>query len=538
MSDGLLLGLDIGLTVSKAVVFDLRGCRVASARRENENAMPARHQVERDPEAFWATVATIIRDAVSGMEDKIVAVGIAAHGDGAWLVDESGVSVRPAILSLDSRAHDESYELSNGDRGRRLQALIGQRPWPASPGSVLLWLQRNEPGTLDRARWLLATKDYIRLRLTGQAATDFTEASSAFADVNTQCVTPMAFELQGLVGLEHLIPPVFASYDVAGVVNEAASAATGLAVGTPVVAGLHDVDAGALGVGSVHAGDVTVIAGSWSVNQVISDRPALDDRWITRSFVERGRWMCMAASPASSTNLEWFARSLCGEEMAAARAEGRDPFGFVDREVSAVDPTDDAVYFLPYLYGSPMERDASATFAGVRAWHTRGHLLRGVYEGIAFNHWYHLSGLLDTFEGGRIKVMGGVSRSPLWQQLLTDLVGREIEVSGAPEPGALGAAICAAVGAGRYGDFIEAADGMVGPCERITPLISSHVRLRRRYADYIDLVGTLRPWWDRLEENLGAASGGRVPGKIAAVDPGVRLLSEVKQSTSVSNRPN
>lgn len=513
MREGLLLGLDIGLTVSKAVVFDLRGRQVASARQENENAMPARHRVERDPEQFWATVARMIRDAVAGLEDQIIAVGIAAHGDGAWLVDESGVSVRPAILSLDSRAHDESFELSNGDRGRNLHKLIGQRPWPASPGSVLLWLQRNEPATLERARWLLSTKDYLRLRLTGQAATDFTEASSAFADVNSQCVTPVAFELQGIAGLEHLMPPVFASYDVAGVVNEAASAVTGLCVGTPVVAGLHDVDAGALGVGSVRVGDVTVIAGSWSVNQVISDRPALDERWITRSFVERGRWMCMAASPASSTNLEWFARSLCAEEMSAARAEARDPFGFVDREVSAVDPTDDAVYFLPYLYGSPLDQDASATFAGVRAWHTRGHLLRGVYEGIAFNHWYHLSGLLDTFEGGRIKVMGGVSRSRLWQQLLTDLVGREIEVSGAPEPGALGAAICGAVGAGRYTSYIEAANAMVGPSERITPSMSSHERLRRRYSDYIDLVGALQPWWDRLGENVVVASGGKAPAK-------------------------
>lgn len=164
----------------------------------------------------------------------------------------------------------------------------------------------------------------------------------------------------------------------------------------------------------------------------------------------------MAVSPASSANLEWFVRNLASRDVDWARSHGRDPYAFIDEEIGATGDHDERVTVLPYLYGSPHDVDASGAYVGLRAWHTRGHLLRGIYEGIAFNHRFHVDALLEGFAATDIRVMGGVARSRLWPQLFADTLGRPVLVPQVPEPGALGTAMCAAVGAGcRPGSLLE-----------------------------------------------------------------------------------
>lgn len=499
-----LLGIDVGLTATKAVLFDTRGTMVRSASALTLEQVPRPHHVERDGEAFWSSLAATLREVTQDRDHHILAIGVSAHGDGLWLVDADGMPVRPGILSLDTRARLDAQQLSAGPAGDALLDLTGQQPWPASPATLLHWLSREEPTALERARWMLSTKDLVRHRLTGTIGTDLTEASVSFTDMRTQDYTAEAFNLYGLGDLAGLAPPIALPTDVVGTVTEAAAAATGLPAGTPVVAGLHDVDAGAIGAGAIQPGQLTVIAGSFSINEVISDKPRADNRWCARSFVTPGRWMSMALSPASSTNLEWFVRKLCRRDVEAAKSQGIDPYWFVDEEVGAVAPDDSRVTVLPYLYGSPQPEDASAAYVGLRAWHSRGHLLRGVYEGIAFNHRQHVDALADGFPIDEIRLIGGVTRSRIWPQILADTLNRSIVVPTVAECGALGTAMCAAVGAGVHPDLTAAGDAMGGATRVVHPVADQAARLDQAYTDYQELVTALRPWWRSREQRDSA----------------------------------
>lgn len=194
----------------------------------------------------------------------------------------------------------EAKQFCQGPVGLKALAVTGQVAAPHSPSALLAWLRHNEPETLDRAKWLLHCKDWLRLRLTGQTATDPTEASHSFTDAATQNWSSEALALYGLESLRHLLPPIVSSSSVAGKVSESAAARTGLAVGTPVITGAHDVDAAALGIGAVTPGAMRIIMGTISINQIVADHPVSDPRWLARSFVTPGQYLHMSTSPSET----------------------------------------------------------------------------------------------------------------------------------------------------------------------------------------------------------------------------------------------
>jgi L-xylulokinase len=371
---------------------------------------------------------------------------------------------------------------------------IGQMPMVSSAGPMLRWLKENEPEVYQRIRYLLFSKDIVRYWLTGDIAQDYTEVSSGFTDVNTQAVAPEIFDLYGVPELVGTVPKVLQSTQLAGGLTAEAAWATGLPEGLPVAAGLHDIVAGSVGVGAIHSGDVSVVAGSYCVNQYITDSPIIGD-WMTRSFVRKGLWNSMTASPSSSTNMDWFARVLLPDLVESSRASGSGSFGFLNTILDDLAPlSSDSPYYLPFLYGSPLPVDATAGIVGLRSWHTRADAVRAVFEGIALNHRYHLDQLPIPVEAIP-KVMGGISRNPVWSQMVADLLGREIEISSAAEPGALGVAMAAFVAAGVYPDLDAAVAGMVRPGRRVTP--GADVALMEdRYTRYVALLGALTSWWE------------------------------------------
>ena len=229
----------------------------------------------------------------------MIGVGASAHGDGGWLLDERLDPVRPGILSLDSRAIGTAEEL-NRTKGEDLMRVTGQGVFPASSGAVLKWLVDHEPETVAKARWFCYAKDFLRARFTDTIGTDLTEASTAFTNVHTQDYDPEALELYGLSEYAHLLPELQAPADVAGPITFLAQQHTGFPEGVPYVAGMHDVDAGAIGSGGVRAGQLVVLAGTWSINEVISDKVNISTDWLARSFVKKGMWLNMAVSPAEA----------------------------------------------------------------------------------------------------------------------------------------------------------------------------------------------------------------------------------------------
>ena len=494
----LVLGLDCGLTVTKAVLFDETGRERATASARVPQDTPHPRWLERDVDALWTASAGAIRSAIdqAGVAaGDVVGVGTTAHGDGLYLLDAEGRPTRPGILSLDSRAHEivERWE-AEGRFGRMLE-VTGQVPGPLSPAALLTWVRENEPDVFERSAWALPCKDVMKLYLTGEVTTDTTESSTSFTDVRTQAYSQEALAVYGLEDCAGMLAPVVACTEVAGTVTREAAEMTGLAPGTPVVSGLHDVDACAIGIGCLEPGQLAMIAGTASINEVISDQPIVDQRWFCRNFVHPGRWMNMSLSLSSATNLEWFAQRLCQADMAAATARGEDPFAFVEHEISAIadDPGD--VLFLPFLYGSPHGAGASGTFLGMRGWHDRGHLLRAVLEGVVFNHRTHIDALRDAFGITEGRLTGGAARSRRWAQIFSDALGLTVLLTDAGESGALGTAMCAAVGTGMHDSLEQAAAASVRIVDRLQPNPEAGERLEEGYANYRKAIDALADIW-------------------------------------------
>jgi len=489
-----VLGLDCGLTVTKATVYDAGGHSLGSAEQASKHTSPHPHWVERDMGELWRIGAHVIRQALTAAAvpaEAIAAVATTGHGDGVYLVDSAGAPVRPGVVSLDSRAVEllREWEL-DGTMAHALK-ITGQHPIAAAPAPLLAWLARHEPSSIERTRWVMSCKDWLKFKLTGEATADLTEASESFTDVQTQRYSDAALTLFGLPSLREMLPPALPSTEIAGTVTAATALETGLAPGTPVVAGIHDVDACALGSGCVHPGDLAIIAGTFSINEVIGDTPSPDARWSTRNFVDYGRWMHMALSPASAANLEWFVRQFCPDEVASAEATGTSPFAFVDRVVRTVDGDPHDVIFLPYLYGSPQSRDSGAAFTGLRGWHTRVDALRAVLDGVTFNHRYHIDALREKFTVNGARLSGGGSRAPYWAQLFADALRLPVEVVQIPESGTLGAAICAMVGAGLHLTVDDAVASAHIPVQNFMPDANRADRLDGTYARYRALAQEL-----------------------------------------------
>jgi L-xylulokinase len=362
----------------------------------------------------------------------------------------------------------------------------------------LAWFKENEPEILERTCWVLYVKDWLRYKLTGEYATDPTEASSGFTDVNTQEYSDEAFPLYGLEEVRGKLPPIIGCMEVAGQVTREAAEVTGLREGTLVVSGAHDVDASSIGSGSIKPGQLTMIAGTWSINEVISDEPVLSEGWACRNFVVPGLWMNMSASPASATNLEWFVQRLSPLEVQSAEEHGTSPFDFVNEEVKDVLDEKSQVFYHPFLYGSPYGDAATAGFFGLRGWHTRGHLLKALFEGTVFNHKSHVDTLRSGFEFTRVRLTGGGSRSELWSQMFADALDTTVEVTEAGEAGALGAAVCAGIGTGVYSSLDDATGRVVRLLRVHEPNPESRDRLTEAYETYTALAEALEPVWPRL----------------------------------------
>ncbi|MGI4857161.1 MAG: FGGY-family carbohydrate kinase [Janthinobacterium lividum] len=497
-----LLGLDSGSTATKAVIFDTAGRTVAVGSRRVAQRQPRPRHVERDMEETWAAAAGAIRDALELGKvpaGAIAAVGVTGHGDGLYLVDHAGAPLGPGILSLDSRAFAVRQQWDAAGLMRPALELTGQQPYPYAAISLLEWIRVNEPERYARIGHVLFCKDWLRLRLTGVPATDPTEASSSFTDVHTQQYSTDVLRLYGLASIEHALPRIVPSAALAGRVTAQAAAQTGLREGTPVATGLHDVTSSAVGLGNTEPGVVSITAGTFSINEILSDRPRLDPRWSCRNGTHPGQWMNMSISPASSSNVDWFMREFFGHETRQAEQAGRSVFDLIGGELQAAFAEPGSLMFHPFLFGSPFEAPASAAFFGIRGWHGRAHMARAVIEGMVFNHRYHVEALTSTFPARRAGLTGGGSSSPLLAQLFADTLGMPVDIPESQEASALGAALCAGVSTGLFGSLAEAGTRACRVQRTHRPDPERHAQLTQAYELYMQLILAMNPLWPALD---------------------------------------
>ncbi|SDY96231.1 L-xylulokinase [Jannaschia faecimaris] len=497
----LLLGIDSGLTVTKAVLFDETGQEVAVARRRLPQSIPEAHHVERDMVGLWSATCDAIAEALDACgrpASDVIGIAATAHGDGLYLLDRSAQPLGPGILSLDSRAQGVVDRWQADGLFHDALDLTGQVPHASAPSAILAHIRDTDPDRFAAIGHVLSCKDWLRTCLTGTIGTDRTEASTAFTDVETQNYTQAALALYGLAELTHALPAMADSDAFVGHVTKAAAARTGLVAGTPVMAGLHDVTASGLGIGGQRAGAVDVVAGTYSINEMVTDAPTRGAAWFCRNGIRAGQWNAMSISPTSTTNYDWFIGTFC---------QGEPSPGLHDRlakDLSRALDRPSSVLFHPYLFGSPFGAGASGSLTGLQGWHDRSDVLRAVLEGIAFTHRHHIDALRGVGPFDLMRLTGGVSRNPRFAQLMADVTGLRVVVSATGEAAAWGAALCAGSGAGLWSTPFDDPRDLPALSRAFEPDPSRVARNEYRYATFCGVADALAPIWPDLQR-LGAA---------------------------------
>lgn len=493
-----LLGLDAGNTVIKAVIFDLQGNEIASVAEEGHSRMPHPGHVERGLTELWANARAVIKPAISDAgirPEEIAAIGCAGHGNGLYTLDRQGEPLL-AIQSLDTRASDLVEEWQSVHVGDRTYPISLQRPWPSQTPTLLAWIKRYRPETFAKIGTVFLCKDFIVNRLTGQRVSEVSDmAGCGLLNVANRQYDHNLMTAFGLGDCMDLLPPLIESADIAGTITEDAAAQTGLAIGTPVIGGLFDVVASAIGSGVTRTNAASIIVGTWSINQVITDHPNLRNPVFMSSTFDRERFMAIESSATSAANLEWLVREFFHNEQ----TDGRSPFDICCELAGAIEPAANDPIYHPFLYGAQQNGNARAGFYGVAGWHTKGHLIRALLEGVAFGHRQHIETLrLAGVDFNEAIISGGGSRSLLWPQIFADVLGVPVSVARSHQTGALGAAIAAGTAVGVFADFEAGAEAMV-QCERhYQPNALRTAHYARRYQLYRDIADAMAPIWKRM----------------------------------------
>ena len=492
------LGIDLGGTVVKASIFDRNGVESGSSGKRTRLISSSAGQAERDVEETRALTFEAVKDALdsAGLTGgQIAAVATTGHGKGVYIVNSDG-SFGPGIISTDTRSIEVSNRLqAHPDFDRQVYQRTLQPLWPAHTATILVWLKQTQPETYRRIDKIMLAKDLLRCFLTGEVATEKTDISGTglWNNVEGRLDTDV-LEFLDIGEIADAVPTVHTSHTVVGSVSATAAAASGLREGTPVVGGLFDVNACALATGLQQPDELAAVVGTWSISEFVTrDISAVQtaaERYVIQAHCVPDYWMVHEASPTSASNLEWFIGTLLPDIAENER------FDYCNSVVAAT--SDSHVTFFPFLFGDDLGANATGTLWGLRAGTTREQIIRAVYEGVVFQHARHLNRLLKVVpEPKQIRFAGGATRSDVWMQLFADTLGIPVSVSPATELGALGAAICAAVGVGDYADFSEAMNAMTATRHTFTPDAERVDALQHRQQRFDCAVQDMAPVWSR-----------------------------------------
>ncbi len=475
-----LLGIDIGTTATKSVVFDVGSGIIGGASRPTDLRSLHAGWAEEDPEQWWRNVVAVAGEAV--VETPIDAIGVSGMVPCVVLVDERGRVLRHSIQQNDSRAVVEIAELRERFNGTDIVGRTGSPITQQSVAPTLLWIQRNEPAVWDRVRWIMGSYDYITYRLTGIPTIERNWAlESGLYDLGTG---EWAWDIVEAAHLDpRYLPPVNDPSTIVGTVSTAAAAETGLRAGTPVVAGAADHVASAFSAGAIEPGDLVVKLGGAGDILLTTDRPVVDHRLYLDFHLVPGRYLPNGCMAASGSFIRWFQRELAGSE----------PLEQLDQEAAASQPGASGIVALPYFLGekTPInDPDARGAFIGLHLGHRRGDLFRAVLESVAYGFKHHLEVFTELgFEPGRIRLTDGGSKSRVWAQIISDVLERPVEPVRFTGGSAFGVAFAAAIGTGALDDW-QAISGLFELAEPVEP--QPDERYEESYRIYRQLYPALK----------------------------------------------
>lgn len=509
------LGLDNGGTTTKAALYDEKGNEVGFASVETRMLTPKPGFTERDMDEMWEANCAVIREVLekTGIDASHVrAVAICGHGKGLYLWGKNNRPVRNGIISTDNRAWEYMVKWREDGTEKKAFELTCQHVMACQPVALLAWLKDHEPEIMDNIKYIFEAKDYVRFRLTGEAYAEMTDFSGTnLVNLHTRQYDPRILELFGLSELMDALPPLRLSTDICGTVCAEAAIKTGLREGTPVAGGMFDIDACALAAHVADEDHVCMIAGTWSINEFIRKTPVLDGTVMMNSlFCIPEYYLIEECSPTSAGNNEWFVQTLMPEFIREEKRAGRSPWQEIDKMVESIAPSEFCPIFLPFLMASNVHPNAKGSFVGMSSYHTRAHLLRSVFEGIAFSHRYHYEKLRKCMERDpkSIRLAGGAARSKIWTQIFADVMKCPVETVAVRETGALGSAIAAAVAVGDYANINDALDAMSRLAPAVMPNPDNFEVYDKKYELYCKTIDALDSVWDSYQALIDRTSKG------------------------------
>lgn len=498
---GIYLGIDIGTSATKTLAMREDGKIVADASVEYPLYSPRPGWSEQNPEDWWqATVESIQAVLKKGRvkPNDVKGIGLSGQMHGSVFLDKNHNVIRPAILWNDQRTAAECAEIEKLAGGRK--KLIRMVANPALTGFTapkILWLRRHELKNFDRTKQILLPKDYVRFRLTGEFATEVSDASGMLLlDVKNR---KWSHSLLGKLDLDKsLLPKVYESEEVSGRLTKTIADLLGLPEGVPVVGGGGDQAAGAIGNGIVKKGAISATMGTSGVVFAHSDDVQLDDTGRVHTFCHavRGKWHVMGVVLSAGGSLQWYRNQFADAEKAVASSINVDPYEVMTKEAAQAPAGSEGLFFLPYLTGERTphaDPDARGAWIGLSLRHGRSHLIRSVMEGAT----YAMRDCLEIIKKmnvpiREIRLSGGGAQSAFWRQMQADIYGQKVVTINASEGPAYGVALLAAAGTGAYKNVTEACAATISVVEQTGSVTKAKKTYDAGYRIYANLYRSLK----------------------------------------------
>ena len=485
------LGIDVGTGGTRAVLIDSGGAIRAAATIEHAPfASPEIGWAEQNPEDWRRASFEAIKQVLTSENvraDEIGAIGLSGQMHGAVFLDESDEVLRPSIIWCDQRTEKQCRELTEKIGAAKLIELVSNPALTNFTLPKMLWLRENEPETWNKTRTVLLPKDYVRLCLSGDKATDVSDATGTLL-LNVQNRRWSGEMLAAVEISENLLPTLYESTEITGTISASCAAETGLKSGTLIVAGAGDNAAGAVGMGVVKVGAVSATIGTSGVIFAVTDQPSIDSRGRIHTFCHAvpERWHVTGVTQAAGLSFRWFRENFAENESYDKLVEA----------AAKISVGADGLLWTPYLMGERtphVDPHVRASLIGLTASHTKAHVVRAILEGVAFS----LRDSIEIFKSlnipiETIKLGGGGARSALWRQIQANVYGQNVEIVEADEGAAYGAALLAGVGAGRWNTVDEACADTIRTAQKIEPNEKSVEILNRRYRAYQTIYPSLR----------------------------------------------
>lgn len=503
-----LLGIDIGTSGTKTVLFDVEGSTITSATSEYPLHQPHFGWAEQDPQDWWNAVVETISRVVqsSGVNPSdIKGVGLSGQMHGMVLLDKSGKLLRSSIIWCDQRTQAECDQITELVGKDRLIEITANPALTGFTASKVMWVKNHQPELFNQIDKVLLPKDYIRYKLTGVFASEVSDASGTqFLDVpkrrwSEEVLNKLGFSLDWM-------PEVYESHEISGTISAEAAELTGLKQGTPVAGGGGDQAAGAVGNGIIQPGVISSTIGTSGVVFASMDQFRMDPMGRTQTFCHAipNTWHVMGVTQAAGLSMQWMRTQFGGMERELADFMGIDPYVLMDKEAERAKPGCDGLIYLPYLMGERaphLDPNARGVFFGLTAKHGRCEMIRSVMEGVV----YSLRDCLEIIRDmqvpiNEVRASGGGGKSPLWRQMQADVFQTPIAVINSKEGPALGVALLAGVGAGVYKDVKEACERAIQVVNVQDPIQENIPVYEKYYEVYTDLYPALKESYRKVTE--------------------------------------